>query len=98
MIVLLYGIFVALGSLRRWKRYNLGLCFVFHNPYASYSGVRSRAGKPLLYTERLKAIVTEVFRIYLNVSQEYKIGILLKKFYSIQCYKYEMFRDAKFSN
>ncbi len=53
------------------------LRFVFNDFRASYSDLRSRAGRPLLYTERLKAILTEVFRIYLNVSPEYNRCILL---------------------
>ncbi len=54
------------------------LRFVFNDFHASYSDLRSRAGRPLFYTERLKAILTEVFRIYLNVSPKYKSCILLK--------------------
>ena len=54
------------------------LRFAFNDFHASYSDLRSEAGRPLLYTEYLKAILTEVFRIYLNVSPEYNRYILLK--------------------
>ncbi len=47
------------------------LCFVFNDFHAYYIDLRSRAGRPLLYIERLKAVVTEVFRMYSNESPEY---------------------------
>ncbi len=52
---------VQLGALR----------FVFKICHASYSDLRSTAGRPLLYTERPQAILTEIFGIYLNVLPEY---------------------------
>ncbi len=54
------------------------LCFAFKDSHASYTNLRSRAGRPLLYTEHLKVILTEVFRIYLHVSSEYNRCKLLK--------------------
>ncbi len=52
--------------------------FVFNDFHASYSDLRSRAGRPLLYIERLKAIVTEVSRMDSNVSPEHNRSILVK--------------------
>ncbi len=54
------------------------LRFVFNDLHASYSDLRSRAQRLVLYTERLRAILTEGFRIYLNVSPSSNRCILLK--------------------
>ncbi len=52
--------------------------FVFNDSHVSYSDLRSRAGRPLLYIDRLKAVVTEVFRMYSNVYPEYNRSIITK--------------------
>ena len=54
--------FCGLGDLKKIEKVQLRvLSFVFNDFHASYSNLRSRPGRPLLYIERLKAIVTEVF-------------------------------------
>ncbi len=71
--------FCGLGDLIKMEKVQLrALRIVFNDFHASYSDLRSRAGRLLLYTEHQKAILTEVFRRYLNVSPEYNRCILLK--------------------
>ncbi len=59
---LIWQIF-GLGELKKMEKVQLrGLHFVFNDFHAYYSDLRSRAGRLLLYIERLKAdVVTEVF-------------------------------------
>ncbi len=54
--------FCGLGDLKKMEKVELrALRFVFNDFHASYCELRSRSGRPLLYTERLKVVVTEVF-------------------------------------
>ncbi len=71
--------FCGLGGLKNRKGSTQGSTLCFNDFHASYSDLRSRAGWPLLYLERLKTIVREVFRIYPNVSPEYNRSILIKR-------------------
>ncbi len=55
----------------------------------------------MLYTERLKAILTEVFRIYLNVSPEYNICVLLRhsipyNIRNMKCLEMSSFQTIKY--
>ncbi len=47
-------------------------------PTVTYT-VRSGAGGPFLYIDGLKAVVTEVFRMYSNVFPEYNRSILTNR-------------------
>ncbi len=67
----------GLGDLKKMETVQRrALRFVFNDFHASCSDLSSRAGKPLLYVERLKAFVTEVFPMYSNVPPEYNTSIL----------------------
>ena len=66
--------FCGLGDLKKMEKVQLrALRFVFNDFHASYSDFISRAGRPLLYIERLKAVVTDVFRMYSNVFPKYNL-------------------------
>ena len=70
--------YCGLGDLKKTEKGSPPLRFVFNDVHASYSDLSSRAGRPLLYIKRLKAVVTEVFRMHSIVSPAYNRSILIK--------------------
>ncbi len=55
------------------------LRFIYNDFNSLYSDLRVMADRPLLYVERLKAIVSEVFKLYSSCSPLYN-GFLIKKY------------------
>ena len=67
-----------LKKIERVQKHALRIIFNDYSKSTSYAELRSRANRPLLYVERLRNIVIEIFKIYNDLAPTYLRDVTIK--------------------